>query len=411
MEAMRVEVRYMGGSERTVVGYLTEEENGRINFEYFPGWTARDIELSPIYLPNRTEGPVHSPTPAFGPLFGLFADSLPDWWGEQMMMKYFEQKGIPWEKVTPLQKLACTGEHAMGAIAYSPSVSSGTFREELTVEVADLVKNAHSLLQGDTESMLPGLMRSGLSSGGAQPKVLLGFNHDFTKACAGGGRVPSGFDRWLLKFDLDPEYEHGREEYAYSVMAQEAGIDMAETGLLCAGGQACHFISKRFDRPGPARRHVHTYSGLTHTLIREGLEYAELIDVTRRMTGSEDAVEEIFRRACFNVLAGNDDDHAKNHAFIMNPDGSWHLSPAYDLTRSSNPLVSGIRAASVNGKNAQVGRLDLKKLGENQGLSQTNAIIEEVIEAVRDWPIWAEQAGMSGFRIEQIRDELPGTDL
>lgn len=409
MDEMKVEVIYMGGSERSVIGYLTETDKGPITFEYFPGWTARGIELSPVYLPNHLEGKLITPTPGFAPLFGLFADSLPDWWGEQMMMRYFEDKGIPWNRVTQLQKLACTGAHGMGAIGYTPSASSGSFREELTVEVAELVQNAHSLLQGDTNSMLPGLLRSGLSSGGAQPKVLLGFNPDFSKAVAGGGRLPSGFDRWLLKFDLDPEYQQGREEYAYSLMAKAAGIQMAETHMLGCEQGACHFISRRFDRPGESRRHIHTYSGLTHTLIREGLEYGDLMDLTRNLTKNHDDVVEVFRRACFNVLAGNDDDHGKNHAFLMDTDGGWHLTPAYDLTRSSNPLVSDIRAASVNGKNINVGRLDLKQLGESQGVSDVNQIIEEVLMAINDWPYWAEQAGLCQFRIQDVRDGMPGT--
>lgn len=409
MDSMKVEVLYMGGSECSVVGYLTEAASGSITFEYFPGWTARGIELSPLYLPNSTEGQVITPSPEFGALFGLFADSLPDWWGEQMMHCYFEDKGIPWHRVTPVQKLACTGEYGMGAIGYTPSVSTGSFREELTVEVAELVKHTHSLLHGNTNDILPGLLRSGLSSGGAQPKVLLGFNHDFTKSVAGGGRLPSGFSRWLLKFDLDPEYEQGREEYAYSLMAKASGIEMAETNLLCGNEGACHFISRRFDRPGESRRHVHTFSGLTHTLIREGLEYADLMDLARKLTRDPIAVEEVFRRACFNVLAGNDDDHGKNHAFLMTPDGQWLLSPAYDLTRSSNPLVSDVRAASVNGKSANVGRLDLKKLGQDQGIDSCDAIIEDVIQAINDWPYWAQQAGLCEFRTKQVRDEMPGT--
>jgi serine/threonine-protein kinase HipA len=259
--------------------------------------------------------------------------------------------------------------------------------------------------------MLPGFLRSGLSSGGAQPKVLLGFNRDFTKAAAGGGRLPSGFDRWLLKFDLDPEYEQGREEYAYSLMAKASGIDMAKTHLLDSQQGACHFICKRFDRPGESRRHIHTYSGLTHTLVRDGLEYGDLMNLTRKLTQSEADVVEVFRRACFNVLAGNDDDHGKNHAFLMDTDGGWHLSPAYDLTRSSNPLVEGIRAASVNGKNVNIGRLDLKGLGESQGVPHVDDILEEVICAINDWPYWAEQAGLCPYRTQQIQGEMPGTGM
>ena len=411
MDEMNVEVLYMGGSECTVVGNLTETCDGQIAFEYFPGWTARGIELSPVHLPNSLEGKVYCTTPSFGPLFGLFADSLPDWWGEQMMKCYFEDKGIPWHRVTPLQKLVCTGGYGMGAIGYSPSLSSGGFREELTVEVAELVKNAHTVMQGDTDAMLPGLLRSGLSSGGAQPKVLLGFNHDFSKASAGCGRLPSGFDRWLLKFDLDAEYEQGREEYAYSLMAKASGIEMAKTALLPGSEGVCHFISKRFDRPGESRRHVHTFSGLTHTLIRDGLEYGDLMDLVLKLTLSKEQVVETFRRACFNVFAGNDDDHGKNHALLMDTDGNWKLSPAYDLTRSTNALVSGIRSASVNGKNIDVGRLDLKALAKSHGIFNADEIMEEVLEAIRDWPYWAKQAGLCQFRMEQVRGEMPGTGM
>ncbi|BDS05282.1 toxin HipA [Oceaniferula spumae] len=406
---MRVEVLYLGGGENVVIGELAEAADGRIFFEYHQEWLARGTELSPVYLPNSLQGSVTTPTPEFGPLFGLFADSLPDWWGEQMMKSYFGDKGIPWNRVTALQKLACAGGHAMGALGYEPPLSGGTFREELTVEVAELVSNAHSFIHGETGEMLPGLLRSGLSPGGAQPKVLLGFNDDFSESVAGGGRLPEGYERWLLKFDLDPEYELGREEYAYSLMARSAGIRMAETHLLNGAEGSCHFLSKRFDRPGDSRRHIHTYSGLTHTLVRNGLEYGELMDLTRVLTGSEAEVEEVFLRACFNVLAGNEDDHGKNHAFLMEPDGTWIVSPAYDLTRTSNPLVSGMRAASVNGKSVNVGRADLKRLGESQSVRHIDHTIERVLEAINDWPRWAEQAGLSPHRTEQVREEMPGT--
>lgn len=406
---MKIEVLYHGGNEKCLIGHLAEAADGRLFFEYHPEWIARGIELSPIYLPTEIRGSVTTPTPEFGPLFGLFADSLPDWWGEQMMKRFFSEKGIPWKSVTALQKLACAGGHAMGAIGYQPPLSAGTFREELTVEVAELVNNAHSFLHGTTDKMLPGLMRSGLSPGGAQPKVLLGFNADFSRAMAGGGHLPNGFERWLLKFDLDKEYEHGKEEYAYSVMARAAGIRMAETHLLEGLDGSFHFLSKRFDRPGEARRHVHTYSGITHTLVRSGMEYGDLMDLTRVLTGSEAEVEEVFRRACFNVFAGNDDDHAKNHAFLMEPGGQWVVSPAYDLTSTSNPLVSGMRAASLNGKSVDVGRKDLKRLGESQSVRRIDDIIEQVIAAIKDWDRWAGEAGLSRFRVEQVREEMPGT--
>ncbi|MGB1874975.1 MAG: type II toxin-antitoxin system HipA family toxin [Akkermansiaceae bacterium] len=408
---MRIEVQYLGGYEKAVIGELAESPDGRIFFEYAPGWKSKRLELSPVYLPNSTNGSVTTPTPEFGQLFGLFADSLPDWWGQQMMKRFFADKGIPWTSIGVLQKLACAGAHAMGAIGYQPPIATGDFRDELTVEVADLVNNATSFLHGRTEQVLPGLMRSALSPGGAQPKVLLGFNKDFTRTMAGGGYLPSGFERWLLKFDLDTEYQQGREEYAFSLMARAAGINMAETHLLECGNGMFHFLSKRFDRPGEARRHIHTYSGLTHTPIRDGIEYGQLMDLTRVLTGSEVHVEEVFRRACFNVLAGNDDDHGKNHAFLMEPNGEWTVSPAYDLTSTTNPLASGMRAAAVNGKTVGVGREDLKKLGESQSVRKIDEVIEEVTSAIKRWPEWGQSAGLSEHRIEQVSDEMPGYHL
>jgi len=405
---MKIDVLFLGGDDQQLVGHLAEAADGRIFFEYAASWRESGIELSPVYLPNNTRGSVSTPTPGFGPLFGLFADSLPDWWGEQMMKRYFADKGIPWHNVGVLQKLACTGGHAMGAIGYQPPIAGGTFRDELTVEVADLVNNALSFLHGWTEKVLPGLMRSALSPGGAQPKVLLGFNKDFSRTMAGGGDLPEGFERWLLKFDLDAEYEQGKQEYAFSLMAGAAGIRMAETHLLKTGEGMHHFLSKRFDRPGQSRRHIHTFSGLSHTMVRDGMEYGDLMDLTRVLTGSELEVEEMFRRACFNVLAGNDDDHAKNHAFLMEPDGQWTVSPAYDLTSTTNPLVSGVRAASVLGKNMNVGREDLKRLGQSQSVRRIDDIIDEVLVAINDWDIYAGKAELSSFRTGDVAQEMPG---
>ena len=408
---MRIEVQYLGGYNKLTIGHLAEAADGRIFFEYDQEWKSHGIELSPVYLPNSTQGSVTTPTPQFGQLFGLFGDSLPDWWGQQMMKRFFQDKGIPWNSIGVLQKLACAGGHAMGAIGYEPPSATGDFRDELTVEVADLVNNATSFLHGRTDQILPGLMRSSLSPGGAQPKVLLGFNKDFSRTMAGGGDLPTGFERWLLKFDLDTDYQHGKEEYAFSIMANAAGINMAETHLLECDNGMFHFLSKRFDRPGESRRHIHTYSGITHTAIRDGVEYGQLMDLTRILTGSEIGVEEIFRRACFNVLAGNDDDHGKNHAFLMLPDGQWTVSPAYDLTSTTNPLASGMRAASVNGKSVDVGRADLRKLGESQSVRKIDEVIDEVIGAIKRWPEWAEQAGLSEHRIDQVSDEMPGYRL
>lgn len=405
---LEIPVLYLGGYSKCPIGKLTEQSSGNIFFQYDPEWISRGIELSPIYLHTSIKEAVTTPTPIYSKLFGLFSDSLPDWWGVQIMQQFFGERGIPWDKVSLLQQLSCTGLHAMGGIGYLPPPKTNGFREELTVEVAELLTNAQSFIHGKTHTVLPGLMRSGLLAGGAQPKIVLAFNHDFSRAVAGGGHIPHGFERWLLKFDLDPEYQNGKEEQAFAEMARASGIHMAETHLLKCDGDAYHFLSKRFDRIGDERRHVHTYSGMTHTAVRSGLSYESLMELTKKLTHDNTQAEEVFRRACFNILTGNDDDHGKNHAFLMQSNGKWELSPAYDLTHSSNPLTNGARAASILGKNLDITIDDLLQFAKNEDIPDAKNTIDQVIQGIRKWSDIAQATNLAPHRIRQIASNMSG---
>ncbi len=164
--------------------------------------------------------------------------------------------------------------------------------------------------------------------------------------------------------------------------------------IEAAGG--CHFLSRRFDRkPGGERLHLHSYSGLTHTPLRDGLEYADLMEITRTLTRDHRCVEEIFRRAAFNIIAANDDDHGRNHAFLMDEDGNWRLAPAFDLTLATYPLASGFRAARVNGKASAIQRVNLVKLGEEHDVKRPGHIIAEVVDCVSRWNDHATAHGIS----------------
>jgi serine/threonine-protein kinase HipA len=190
---------------------------------------------------------------------------------------------------------------------------------------------------------------------------------------------------------------------------------MPETRLLTTddpshGGGRTHFVVRRFDRDGARRIHMHTFSGLTHTPVAQPIDYDEIMNVTRALTGREPEVEEMFRRAVFNVAAGNDDDHGRNHAFLMDDAGEWRLAPAFDLTRAANPLAGGVRAAAVLGKSREPGRDDLHRLGERQGVRRVAEHIDQVLDAVRDWPRWARQAGLGTRRAREVREELPARD-
>ena len=178
-------------------------------------------------------------------------------------------------------------------------------------------------------------------------------------------------------------------------MARAAGIRVPETRLLEAAG-GCHFLARRFDRgKNGARLHLHSYSGLTQTPLRDGLDYGELMETSRSLTLDHRSVEEIFRRAVFNVVAANDDDHGRNHAFLMDAAGTWTLAPAFDLTLATYPLASGFRAARVNGKASHITRRDFIQLGAAHDVRKPAEIIEQVVDAIANWDEHASANGIS----------------
>lgn len=380
---MELEVHWTGSGEQRV-GRLYQDHRGVVFFEYDALWKAGRRELSPLYLPNETTGAVTTPTPGFGGLYGLFQDALPDWWGERLMQRHFEERGIPWNRVTVLRKLACQGDRKMGALAFRPDPDAADFNDGLVAELGALVEAAREAMRGESGHVLAELLRSGMSPGGAQPKALLAISEDFSQIRL-DDPAPEGFGGWMVKFDTEPVLQEGRIEAAYAAMARAAGIDVPPTRLL-EGAGGCHFLTRRFDRTQDGvRLHLHSFSGLTHTPLRDGLEYADLMALARALTRDQRAVEEVFRRAVFNIAAANDDDHGRNHAFLMDVAGIWRLAPAYDLTLATYPLASGFRAARVHGKAAAITRSDLHRLGTEQGVRRVEQTIDQVLNAVADW--------------------------
>ena len=170
---MELEVHW-AGEVNAPVGRLYQDSRGKVFFEYAESWRVGRRELSPLYLPNSTVGAVATSTPGFGELHGLFQDTLPDWWGERLMRRHFEEQGIPWKKVTALRKLACQGERKMGALAFRPDPDAHDFSDGLVAELGALVEAARETLRGESGQVLAELLQSGMSPGGAQLSSPLG---------------------------------------------------------------------------------------------------------------------------------------------------------------------------------------------------------------------------------------------
>jgi len=389
----RVDVCWDTGGGEVPVGTLAERDR-RVYFEYDAAFIDRGVELSPFNLPLRGGVQEAPPTPFRG-LHGVFADSLPDGWGMLLMDREFRQRGIGRERVTMLDRLAYIGRRGMGALTYHPATGPA---DRGTDEVAldTFAAQAGAVMEGSEEEILPELLRAGGSPGGARPKVVVGVRERDGRLVSGSDRLPDGYRGYIVKFMAreDPA-DAGAVELAYARMAQAAGIHMPHTRLFSTPAGARYFGAARFDRPPGEKRHVHTLAGLLHADFRyPEVDYEAYLRATLYITRDHTAVVEAFRRMVYNVLAHNRDDHSRNFAFLMEPEGTWRHTPAYDLTFSSGP--GGEHTMAVAGEGMQPTRKHFGDLARTMSISrvQQERVIDQVADAVARWMAFAEETGV-----------------
>lgn len=374
------------------VGRLALKDR-RIYFEYDRAFLERRLELSPFSLPLKA-GVFSSQESAFEGLFGLFNDSLPDGWGRLLLDRQLRQRGIAPERLSALDRLAHVGRHGMGALCYEPDHSEGELPAS-ALKLDMLARESAAVLVGKASEVLGELLALNGSSAGARPKVMVAVNADKKRIISGLANVPDDMEPWIIKFaaSLDAR-DTGPIEYAYSLMAKEAGLNMPETHLFPAAEEHGYFGVRRFDRQAGQRLHMHTVSGLLHADHRlPSLDYETILKATLHLTRSMPEVEAMFRLAVFNVLTHNRDDHAKNFAFLMDRNGTWRVAPVYDLTFSSGP--GGEHCTTIMGEGRNPGISHLTALAEKMGLSHAGEIIEKVRDTVSRWKAFAKEAGVS----------------
>lgn len=381
------------------VGELAEARGG-IFFEYAPAFIASGHELSPFHLPLAPGVKARDPAVPTMRLHGLFEDSIPDHWGRRIMAAWFRARGIPEHSVTPLMMLAYVGRRAMGALDYAPELDVPAPAD---IALPDLY-SAAAEADKSGEIDLDILAQAGGSAGGARPKALISLPHSTLGAPHIGPSAPLGCSPWIIKFDTTRDGTLGVLEEAYACMARAAGIDFPDTRLLeTKHGKRIrrHFTVKRFDRDGEERLHHHTLAGLLHAGGGD-LDYQILLRATRRLTRDEREVWRAYRRAVFNVLAGNRDDHAKNHGFIYR-NRAWTLGPAYDLTFTS-PRQLPERGMAVCGERRAAGLDHLKKLAASESLDAKQAalVIDEVRAALAKWRTFADEAGVPALLSAEV---------
>jgi len=328
------------------VGAVSELPNGRVVFNYTPGFRAGGLEISPVHLPLTRRGSFEFPSlrrvEAFNGLPGVLADALPDRFGNEIIRQYFVSKGEPDKALSPVQRLLYIGKRAVGALEFEPALSDRrTVLETQALEVKSLVDQARRVIEGKGGEAVREIMQVGSSAGGARAKAIILWNQKKNQVRSAHAKPRVGDEHWIIKFDGvgelgKPDFRHqsyNRIEYVYSLLAKKAGIRTQETYLLEEGDLA-HFMIKRFDRDGVKKLHVHTLGGMEHADYNapQTYSYEQWMRLILRLNLGYPALEQAYLRTAFNLMARNQDDHVKNHSFLMHPDGRWELAPAYDLT-------------------------------------------------------------------------------
>ena len=281
------------------------------------------LSIDPVTLPLKE---VEFQTVHLDGWFSALLDAGPDDWGRRLVT------ALHGAQETQSTLLLAQGHNA-GNLAFSPSpdVPPPAPRRALRVKELDSLFRAHELIEKGAQLTEEAreLLIPGSSAGGARPKTTV--EHD--------GAL------WLAKF---PSLSDPRDrpavshiEHVFLQLAQRCAIDAPASFVQETSGGPVLLV-RRFDRVaaggGFARVgylsartilwsrpevQMYSYQGSYNNLVRQAARYCK---------DPRTVARQVYRRIVFNCLIGNTDDHDRNTGFLAQPDGSFDLSPVFDLT-------------------------------------------------------------------------------
>ena len=391
-----------------------DEQYDVARFEYDTSFVGRGLEPSPLMMPVR-EGRVYSfaglDRETFKGLPGMLADALPDTYGRALLDKWLALTGRT--SSNPIETLCFLGKRCMGALEFEPAMDidydpHAKFEIDSLVNVAnDALAEKSSFganLNNDKKAAMAEIIRLGTSAGGQRAKAIIAYNKNTGEVRSGQVEAPAGFDYYLIKLDgvaatvgFKATGNYGRLEYSFYKLAKTCGIEMTECSLIEENGRA-HFLTKRFDRQNGKKVHMQTLCGIAHFdyRLRRAYSYEQTFNVMRALRLPYSAAQQMFRRLVFNVVVRNQDDHTKNISFLMDEDGKWRLSPAYDMGYAYNPQGgwTSTHQMSVNGKFDNITRDDLLAFARQNSIKDAVSIIDEIHEAASHWTSMADECGV-----------------
>ena len=392
-------------------------------FEYDRNFMGLGLEPSPLMMPVR-EGRIYSfanlGRDTFQGLPGMLADSLPDTYGRALFERWLALTGRT--SGNPIESLCFLGKRCMGALEFEPAIDV-SYNQDLKFEIDRLVEVAKEALaekssfsvnmEDDKKAAIAEILRLGTSAGGQRAKAIIAYNKVTGEVRSGQVEAPEGFDYFIIKLDgvsaktgFRETENYGRLEYSFYKLAKACGIEMSECSLIEENGRA-HFLTKRFDRKAGKKVHMQTLCGIAHFDYRlhRAYSYEQAFNVMRTLRLSYSEAKEMFRRMVFNVIVRNQDDHTKNISFLMEEDGKWQLSPAYDMGYAYNPNGgwTATHQMSINGKFDDIKRNDLLAFAARNNIKDAASVIDEICETASQWGDMAKDCGVPSDLIDAIK--------
>ena len=399
------------------VGILAQNRHGAF-FQYDKDYIEHYGSLSPFTIKADTSVQSAPGTPHQG-LHGVFSDSLPDGWGLLLQDRVFRKHGILPNQLTPMDRLAFVADSALGAFRFSP-ISEYTPDNNI-VGIEELGLNAQQIFDGQTEEVLSALVAAG-SSGGARPKAQIYVRNGNFRECSTVEKTDD--EAWIVKFtskNLALGHEEGLCEAVYLTIAHELGLDPPIWTLLDApkDSEADKWLAvKRFDfikntEGNSGRLHMHSACGLLDADFRmPSLDYDDLIKASRVLCKSPAVGQLQFKRALFNLVFLNQDDHSKNWAFLQTDEGQWQPAPFYDITYSPHPFGEQATAFAGFGKQPPLKAIQtLAKSASFSGWKNAKEVIMSIIDKVSDFESIALGMGVSLQTVSMMKNQIEKSRL
>lgn len=339
---------WLPGATTPVVAGKLESDNGLIHFNYGKSYLERIGDIPPAIPIYEPELPLKS---GILPLLqglempGCIRDAAPDAWGRRVIINKqlgLKGKNTDTSELDELTYLLESGSDRIGALDFQNSPTEYRLRSANNAILEELLESADRVEKGvPLTAELDNALFHGSSIGGARPKALI--ENQGTKYIA----------KFSSRTDL---YSVVKAEYIAMRLAVLSGLDVAQVKMVQAAGKDVLLI-ERFDR-------IHTGDGWARKCMVSALTMFGLNDMTARYASYEDfseiirhrftepknTLKELYGRLVFNILCGNTDDHARNHAAFWDGKGLT-LTPAYDICPQGRTGNEASQAMKISGEN------------------------------------------------------------